>query len=99
MLTRRARAAQLGKEQVRILLHAGEVPPPPPAAADAQAAAAEPEAGAPAEDAAPEPDVDTEAAGPVLPDGMDAVGFRIAVFWPADKSWCVSDSARLCSCA
>ena len=39
----------------------------------------------------PEPEAD--AAGPALPEGMDAVGFRIAVYWPGDKSWCVGGSA------
>lgn len=80
---------QLGKEQLRLLLHAGEVPPPPPSAAVEAPAAEEVEAGAPTEEMAPLPEPEADAAGPALPEGMDAVGFRIAVFWPGDNTWCV----------
>jgi hypothetical protein len=88
--------AQLGKEQLRLLLHAGEVPPPPPSAAVEAPAAEETEAGAPSEEMAPLPEPEADAAGPALPEGMDAVGFRIAVYWPGDNTWCVSSCVVIC---
>ena len=77
------------------------MPPQRQAAAEeapAAQVAAEAVVGAPAEEAAPEhePETEAEAAGPALPEGMDAVGFRIAVFWPGDNTWCVSRWAFCC---
>jgi hypothetical protein len=116
-------APQVAREQVRLLLHAGEVPPtaaaavaaPPEADApllDAAAAEAAPpaeqagdaadggaEAAAGGADAAMEDaaaaatdaaaDADAAAAPSAqLPDGYDAIGLRVAVFWPGDGTWC-----------
>lgn len=84
---------------MRLLLHAGEVPPPPLSAvaeAPVEAEAVVEAAGGALEDtkpllvAEPEPEaaVEADAAGDALPEGMEAVGFRVAVFWPGDSTWC-----------
>ena len=126
----RVTCAQVAEEQVRLLLHAGEMPPdaaPPAPAAEEEEAA--PPAGAPAE-AAPGAPADgsgaegagddaadaaaasaaaeagaggadgdaavAELASAPLPEGYDAVGHRVAVFWSGDGTWCAPDAVVAC---
>jgi hypothetical protein len=85
----------LAREKVHLHLHPGEVPPPPSAPAAASDAAAgngedvamgDELAGAPG---GPGDEADGQGGddAPCLPDGLDAVGWRISVFFPGERVW------------